>query len=533
MDSKSKQHLKTIALAFLFSGSLLSLENLTHPQLLLAQQELNPSPETILLQRRYANDPAPFTSEPSIDPTNSSTPIELTLPDTILLLLQHNYDLKNATLARIVQRQELREAESVFDPKLQPSLVVGVRQTLSESPVGTAPLDVIGKTTELADGTRVSRGAQVAATLKTPVGTDIAVTVNPLWSQGVGIRITQPLLRGFGIPVNMAPVNQARLTDDRNLLDLQNTVITQITQTIIAYRNLIRAQEFLRIQRLSLEDQKQQQRSIQVLVEAGRRARFELVEVGANIATTETAVLDAENVWRQAKSDLLRRLDLAESLDMRIPESVIDAIRQAGEFLEPNTDLLPASALTDLAYANRPDYRQAQLDIQIAQLGGIVAQDNQHWSLNFQTETNIRQESDISGALILTRSFGDQSRNTAVERSRIDTLSRENDLANLTQDIRLEVEDRLRDLASARDRIGSTRIARELAEERLKAKQVGRTRGNIFEILQLQNNVAAAQNDEVRARIDWQDALSRLEETIGITLDTWKEAVDTSGVFVH
>jgi outer membrane protein TolC len=257
------------------------------------------------------------------------------------------------------------------------------------------------------------------------------------------------------------------------------------------------------------------------------------VEVGANIATTETAVLDAENVWRQAKSDLLRRLDLAESLDIRIPESVIDAIRQAGEFLEPNTDLLPASALTDLAYANRPDYRQAQLDIQIAQLGGIVAQDNQHWSLNFQTETNIRQESDISGALILTRSFGDQSRNTAVERSRIDTLSRENDLANLTQDIRLEVEDRLRDLASARDRIGSTRIARELAEERLKAKQVGRTRGNIFEILQLQNNVAAAQNDEVRARIDWQDALSRLEETIGITLDTWKEAVDTSGVFVH
>jgi outer membrane protein TolC len=453
--------------------------------------------------------------------------IELTLSDAILLLLENNYPLKNAILVRIIERQQLREAEGRFDPQIQPRVGVGVSQNLSGSVASPVALGGGSETEILNDGTIVNRAAQLQGTLLTPLGTDIAVTVNPIWSQGISLSITQPLLRGFGLPVNKAPVHQARLQEDQNVLDLENTLIEQISDTILAYRRLIRAQEELRIEQLSLRDQRELRQVVEVLVDVGRRARLDLVEFDANIAATEISVLNRQNAWEQAKSNLLRLLDLHQSLDIQIPQATIETLRQTAEL----PDLPSAQALTDLAYIHRPDYRQAQLAIEIAELGELVARDDQRWSLDLETNANLQENSDLSAALTLTRVFGDQSRITAVESSRVGVLTRENDLANLTHTIELEVADRLRDLAMARERIATSRSARELAEQRLAIAQI--RGGTTFELLELKNNLTTAQNGEVNAKIDLQDTLTELERTVGITLATWEVELETSGVWAE
>ncbi len=469
----------------------------------------------------------------------TSKSLQLTLPDVIDLLLKNNRDLKNAALDRLVQRQQLREAQSVFTPQIQPSFGIGVSQFLSGGRTGdrpnSAPLSSPsvggfggsgGSTTAtLNSRALLTYNTQVSGRLKTPLGTTLTVTVDPFQNQPVGITLSQPLLRGSGIAINTAPVKKAELTETRNQLELNQILIDKITEASIVYRTIARAQEALTIQRLSLESQRQQREIIQILVGAGRRSRSELVDIEGNIATSQTQQLTAQNTLEQAKADLLTLLDLDPGTAITIPQTLIDEFK-SGNLPTESLDRLNLDELVTTAYAKRPDYRQSQLATQIAALDLRVAQDNKRWGLDLVGTTTVGEVSQAAAGIVLTRIFEDQSLETAVQQSRVDGLKRTNDLANLKDNIRLEVTSRYRDVLSARDRIAATRKARDLAAQRLDIAQIkfksGRDGVDIFQVLNLQNNLVSTQNEEVNAKIDFLDALARLERVTGTTLDTWK-----------
>lgn len=448
-----------------------------------------------------------FTPQEDKPETNEQT-LSLTETDVVTLLLQNNRELRNAVLGRIAQRQELREAESIFDPDFIPALSLEIS-------------DASGADTDVTQETRLG------AELLTPLGTTLEVTIDLFEDQEVGLTVTQPLLRGFGRDVNTASVAVARLQETRNQLDLRQRLITDITGSVVTYHALIRAQASLRIQRLSLDTQQQQRRSIAALVDAGRRARFELVEIDANLADTETSVLEAENALEQAKSDLLDLLDLEDSIQITIPEETLATLSAASQ----PSDVPSLDQLVMVAYENRPDYQQAQLNLQIAEINGVVAADNRRWTLDLRANASEGDFSSASTELVLTRLLEDESVETAFQRNQVRQQQRQNDLESLRSDIRLEVADQLRNVDSARNRIASTRLARELAIQRLEnaraRARLGRTR-DIFEVLELQNAVVEAQNSEVNAAIDLADAISNLNQSLGTTLDVWAEQVEAS-----
>lgn len=471
--------------------------------------ELPPAEETPIPQTEPADDdPLPDPENSRTDSDDSVQTLALTEADVVTLLLQNNRGLKNAALDRIVQQQELREAESIFDPDFTPVLSLDIS-------------DADGANTE------ISQEARLGAELLTPLGTTLEVTVDVLDEQELGFTVTQPLLRGFGRDVNTAPVQAARLQETSNQLELRQQLITDITGSIVTYHALIRAQASLRIQQLSFETQQQQRRSVEALVEAGRRARFELVEIDASLADTETNVLEAVNALEQAKSDLLDLLDLEASIDITIPEETIATLSS----VEQPSDIRPLDELVTVAYENRPDYQQAQLNVQIAEVNGVVAADNRRWNLDLRANAQEGDFSSASTELVLTRLLDDESVETTFQRNQIAQQQLRNTLETLESDIRLEVADQLRNVDSARNRIESTRLARELAVQRLENAQArarrGRTR-DIFEVLELQNDVVEAQNSEVNAAIDLADAIANLNQSLGTTLDVWAEQVEAS-----
>ncbi|MEM1241310.1 MAG: TolC family protein [Cyanobacteria bacterium P01_H01_bin.26] len=451
------------------------------------------------------NEPPTSPLPGSTDPTQA---LALTEADVVTLLLENNRELRNAALERIAQQQDLREAESIFDPDFTPTLSLGIS-------------DRSGDTAE------ITREARLGGELLTPLGTTLEVGVDLIDDQDVELTVTQPLLRGAGRAVNTTPVKIARLQETNNQLDLQQRLITDITNGVLTYHALIRTQASLGIQRLSLETQQQQRRSIAALVEAGRRARFELVEIDANLAATETGLLEAENELEQAKSNLLDLLDLADSIDITIPDTTLATLSTAAEV----TDMPGLDELVAVAYANRPDYQQTQLNLEIAKLNGIVAADNRRWNLDLRANASTGDFSEASTELVLTRLLEDESTATALQRNQITQQQLQNDLDRLGADIRLDIADRLRDVDSARNRIESTRLARELAEQRLENAQtrarLGRTR-DIFEVLELQNDVVEAQNSEVNAAIDLADAIATLNQSLGTTLTVWSDQVEAS-----
>ncbi|MEM7065040.1 MAG: TolC family protein [Cyanobacteria bacterium P01_B01_bin.77] len=438
----------------------------------------------------------------------SDQALSLTETDVVTLLLQNNRELKNAVLDRIAQQQELREAESIFEPDFTPTLSVEVSDASGVE-------------------TNITQEARLEAGVLTPLGTRLEVSMDILDEQELGVTITQPLLRGFGREVTTVPVAVARLQETNNQLDLRQRLISEITGSVVTYHALIRAQASLKIQQLSFETQQQQRRSIAALVEAGRRPRFELVEIDANLADTETSVLEAANALEQAKSDLLDLLDLDDSIEITIPEETLATLSVVAQ----PSDVPSLDELVTVAYANRPDYQRAQLNVQVAQLNGVVAADNRRWNLDLRANAREGDLSSASTELVLTRLLDDESVETAFQRNQVTQQQLQNDLESLRSDIRLEVADQLRNVASARNRIASTRLARELAVQRLEnaraRARLGRAR-DIFEVLELQNALVEAQNSEVNAAIDLADAIANLNQSLGTTLTVWAEQVEAS-----
>ncbi|MBX2863237.1 MAG: TolC family protein [Leptolyngbyaceae cyanobacterium MAG.088] len=443
--------------------------------------------------------------------TPSASTVSLTATDVVTLLLENNLDLRNEVLERIAQQQDLEEVERIFLPDFIPTLRLG----LSDREDAVA---------------EITREALLQAEFLTPLGTDIAVAVD-IEDRELDLSLNQPLLRGSGRAVNTSQIEIARLQEDNNRLTLRQRLILDITSGILTYHGLIRAQAALQIQQLSLATQQERRRSVAALVEAGRRAQFELVEIDANLAATKTNVLEAENALEQAQSNLLNLLDVSDTLEITIPDSSLANLNTIDRaFVMPSLEQLVA-----VAYIHRPDYQQLQSDLKIVKLEELVAVDNRRWNLDLRANASTGDLSEASTELVLTHLLDDESTKTALERNRVRQQQLNNDFERLNSDIRLEVEDQLRNVESARNRIEATRRARELAEKRLEnvlaLARAGRNRDS-FEVLELQNAVVTAQNSEVNAAIDLADAIATLHQALGTTLVEWAEQVDASQLLV-
>jgi outer membrane protein TolC len=300
--------------------------------------------------------------------------VNLTLADVIELLLKNNRNLKNANLDRIIQRQQLREAENVFDWTFQPSLGVGLGYSSSEFEDSATLFDSIsGSDTEnsnsgdifLSTEDNVSsdldliRSSQLSSRRRTSLGTSISVGVDPFADNNLTLRLTQPLLRGAGKNINEAPIKRARFTENRNILELENTITEQIADINISYNALIQAQKTLKIQQLSLKTLRQQLEFLQVLVNAGRRAKVELIDIQSSIANTQAGLVSTQNQLEQAKSELLGLLDLDSTLDVTATDNFNNNRQpQIAKFTALNIN-----TLLKIAYANRLEYSQAKLNI--------------------------------------------------------------------------------------------------------------------------------------------------------------------------
>jgi outer membrane protein TolC len=71
--------------------------------------------------------------------------------------------------------------------------------------------------------------------------------------------------------------------------------------------------------------------------------------------------------------------------------------------------------------------------------------------------------------------------------------------------------------------------ARELSERQLEIERekqrLGRGSG-VFEIVSLQNSLVEARNAELNATIEYLNALTLLDQTVGTTLDTWQVTIE-------
>ncbi len=466
--------------------------------------------------------------------------VEMSLTEAVLLALRNSRTIKNAYLDRVVQKFNLKVAEDEFIPNIY------LDADLERSRTDTDSISEGQRTTSTSE--TVTRDVYTTLTQKIPTGAEFefiwnhgkldnnadssgSKSQNDIATGSWAVSITQPLLKGGGIDVNMASLRNSRNREQQNILGLKSTLINTITQTILVYRSFLQANQQVNISKASLDRSKANMEINKLLVETGRMPAKDIIQAEADVANKEFSHQQILNQLDSVRLNLINQLDIDKYTQI-IPTETIQIIK-----VEPNL-----KNCTDLAFENQPNYLQALLNIKNLEINLVVAQNNRLWDLSLQgnynstgKDTNQNSLSGFNrtdldsgqwnvGLSLSIPLYGDLSREQQVVSAKTNLRKAEISLQETRFGIEIDVKDAIRNVNSTLIQVDLATKARILTEKQLAVEQeklnVGRTTN--FQLVTFQNDLVNAQNNELNAKIAYLNALSRLDQIIGTTLDTWK-----------
>lgn len=349
----------------------------------------------------------------------------------------------------------------------------------------------------------------------------------------VDLGFDQPLLRGFGEDANLAEVHISRNLSDDALLEYEQTLIDVLTETETAYWDLLQARHELQIRQKLLG----MGEAVRDQLEARMEFDARVAEYADAIATTEQrrgAVIVARNLLRQ-QSDRLKALIEVPGLSVGGEELVLPT--DAASEVPVTFNLLDSLAL---ALAHRPEVERALLNIDTADVLVAEAKDAKLPLLDLSLRTIYRGlERDGTDAYdeVFASDFvdyivgvqfeqpignrGAEAEYTARRLERVRALAQ---YREVLQQVVVEVKSALRDVETAYSLIEQTHISRLAATESLRtleAREVieGITPTFLDLKLRRQEALAAAELNEITARLEYARALARLAAAQGTTLD--------------
>lgn len=461
-------------------------------------------------QAQVAPSPIASVSIPSGQPIPAGAPLELTLDEAVALALRDNRGIRSAYLQRTVQRFDLRVAERAFVPQ------GGVRVDVAQRRIGG---ETQGETT-----------IGPAASWRTPLGGTVDFVwarADPLKSSGLsyetaGVSLIQPLLRGAGLAVNMAPVRIARLQEEINRLQLEATVSETVSSVIISYRALIQTQEQVRLAEESLGRTKALLETNRALIVAGRMAESDIVQTESGVANQEVAVLQARQQVVSAQLRLLQLLALASRTNVVAIEPMTAA------HVEVDLDKAMATA-----FASRIDLLAQRKSLEQMRQSLIVARNQRLWDVSL-VATATRDdgprffdqldETDTTVGLRLNIPIGDLSRRQNWLAAETGMQTAELAFDELKQSVESQVLDAVQSVEASWRQVEAARRARSLSERALEIGQerLRFGRASNFEVLSLQSDLRAADAQALSANIAYLNALTALDQQIGSTLETWR-----------
>ena len=432
--------------------------------------------------------------------------MELTLDDSIRLALRNNRSLLDARLDRTLDEFALDVAGDRYRPKASiSSSVNAARDRDTETNLSTAA------------SIRVPTGGEFTLGWRKPLaggGDD---------SGNYSLRFSQPLLKGFGIDVDTAPLRVARIREKINILNFRDAVAGVIDSTIRNWRNLIRHNRQLEIAEASLERARNQLKVNRALIEAGQMAEREVLQSEAEIANRELSLVEARNALIEANFQLIDTLDIDSASSIR-PLETPRARRAAPGVAEG----------IEVALSNAPDYLEALLNADIARIALKAAEDDRLWDLSLDTEAsrdNSGGPTDYNAQLRLGVPLWDRSPRQAWMEARASVRKAERGLVERRQKIAIDVRQAVYNVEVGLRRIELARQALALTQQKLDIEQSKLRQGlsSAFQLSQFEEDLVAAQNAEVDAVVSYENALTSLDRTLGTTLETWDVRVERVG----
>jgi outer membrane protein len=475
--------------------------------------------------------------------------VQLSLDQAVEIALRHNLNLVIERYTRTQQRLTLFGALGIYDLG---AIATGIANS-NESP-----------SFSLTQGTsRNSQAFNFSFSQRVPTGgalslgwtnnrfqdNSAAQRAGTVYSSGLSLGYDLPLLRGAGRLATERGILVARTNSEIGSREFERQVTLTIQQVENAYWNLVAARDQLSVAEQSLALARELHERNRIQVDVGTLAPLELVQSDAAIATREEGIISATAAVGNAEDQLRNLLNLPVGDLWQRP--IEPTTRPETERIAINLD-----EAIRTAYAERPELRTQELQVDRAQVEALFAKNQLKPALDLQLGYNFNGSAtafnDVYSQLFglgfrgwtaqVQFSYPIQNRDARAA-SAIANLTLEQARIAVDQQrtfIATEVRQAARGVETAAKQIDAARKSTEFSLKNLEAERKRYENGmsTSFQITQIQDQLTQARSREVAAVVNYRTALAeyyrsigRLPEQEGVTIDDPQDPLYGPGRF--
>lgn len=287
-----------------------------------------------------------------ISPEISGTGISI--ENAVLMALENNRALHVQRFEPAIRRTFIDQERALFDPVLSGEITAE-----RERNDGPAAADTRSGTTT---------GAEASISGLLPTGTRLEAELSAarrdreelekLYESRLGMTVTQAIMKGRGIAVNMASIRQATIDTRMSEYELAGFTQSLVAQVETTYWEYVLARQQVEIVEQSLALAEQQLEETRQRVRVGGIAETEMAAARAEVALRKEALINANSRVDSLKTRLIRLVN---------PKQYGSADREIFPESRPEVPPDPLEALSthiDTAMHIRPDILQAEIMIQ-------------------------------------------------------------------------------------------------------------------------------------------------------------------------
>jgi outer membrane protein len=355
-----------------------------------------------------------------------STGIVLTLDQAINLALQANRNIANSRYSAESQQYSADAARSVFDLKLIPTAgfsLTGADDTDSNNLSAGFQLQK-----KLEYGTTVSLGPQI---------TRSSELTERQYATDIGVKITQPLLRGLGKDIVTDNIQSAESAYKTSLRNMYQTKVNTVLETISSFYDAIRQREILQLYKKMRERLKGHSEIARAKEKVGLATPMDTYRAEIPLKEAEDSMITASEALQDAKDRLKLILALPQNteLDMTVPEA-------------PVFNNMSLDETINTALEKRIEIEQMNQDIAEAERKAAVMKHNILPELNLVIEYGRYAEGDTIGqsaGFDIDRSSATLQVSTDISRT-AEKAAYQQSLINI-KTLRLNIESRMEEIS--------------------------------------------------------------------------------------
>ncbi|MFV8749586.1 efflux RND transporter permease subunit [Nannocystaceae bacterium ST9] len=533
-------------------------------------------------------EPAPVEPAPVVAPVDRGEPAfaasEYTLPfeaeplqlsEVLTTAMEHNVEFQSKLVAVEIREADILAALGAYDVTLTAGFAVDLQKAVPRGSAfifstGSRELKgYLGVARPLETGGRIGLRFDVSRKLTDqPISftnTSLGSATLTQYQIRPTLTFSHPLLKGMGVKVNRARIEQAKLAKSSAEAEQIGEAQLLVSDLVAAYWDALFAERDLANKHRSVELARQQLTDTEAKVRAGQLAAVDAKSVEQSVAQRETEVILAEN--RLLDASLQLRTLMGERYEAGQTLGIVPTTAPANF----EAEAIDTEAAITAAMTNDPRVRQLELALASRRIDEFVAARDRLPQLDFtgtfaplgrsvdtranpDTGTQAKQgswgeafqnfisddigddglfaEYTITGALDLTWSIQNRTAKGNHQRALAQMEQAELDLEQLRLTTATSVVRTSNNLRSAGKRYELALLSVELAEQNLATERarfdVGRATN--YDVLFRIDELAAAETSVLQAQIDYLSAKLELQRMTGEILPAYGMDLPGDGV---